>query len=79
MVTKIVVWGLVLAYLGGVLLPRLYWLLAGRPCPRCDRGRLWFQGLAANPWVRLRSWWRCGECRSDVEEVRWGWLESGSN
>jgi hypothetical protein len=67
-------WFLVIAYVGGILAPRLYWLLAGKPCPHCQSGRVSFQGLVENPWRRLRSWWQCDQCHVRLHESRWGRL-----
>ena len=70
-------WLLVAAYAAGVVGPRVFWVVAGRRCPRCESGRLWFGGLAENPWRRLRSWWLCEDCHAKVREIGWGRLERG--
>jgi hypothetical protein len=79
MLLSAALWLLFIAYLAGVVVPRLYWVLAGRRCTHCEQGRLSFRGLAANPWLRLRSWWRCQECSVDLHEGRWGQLETAQN
>lgn len=76
MVAVVSFWLVVAGYLGGVLAPRMYWVMAGRRCPCCEGGRLTFQGLIENPWRRLRSWWRCGQCRAELREAGWGRLEA---
>lgn len=69
-------WSLLLAvYLAGVVVPRAFWVLAGRRCPRCESGRMHFGGLAENPWRRLRSWWCCESCRATLCEASWGRLQ----
>lgn len=68
-------WLLLAVYLAGVVGPRVFWVVAGRRCPRCDGGRLSFGGLVENPWRRLRSWWRCGQCCVELREAAWGRLE----
>jgi hypothetical protein len=67
-------WLLLAAYVAGVVGPRVLSVVAGRRCPHCESGRLSFQGLAENPWRRLRSWWRCGQCCAEVWESGWGRL-----
>jgi hypothetical protein len=68
-------WLFAAAYAAGVVGPRVFWVLAGRRCPQCVRGRLSFQGLVENPWRRLRSWWRCDQCCVELREAAWGRLE----
>jgi hypothetical protein len=73
-------WSLLLAvYLAGVVVPRAFCVLAGRRCPHCAAGRLWFGGLADNPWRSLRSWWHCETCRATLCEASWGRLQPDSN
>lgn len=76
MVGTVVFWVVVGVYVAGVLGPRLFWVMAGRRCPHCESGRLWFAGLADNPWRRLRSWWRCESCHAEIRETAWGRWES---
>ena len=72
-------WLLLAVYVAGVVGPRVFWVAAGRRCPECPSGRLWFAGLAENPWRRLRSCWRCETCQAEVREVSWGRLEATAN
>jgi hypothetical protein len=76
MVGTVVFWLVLGVYVAGVLGPRVFWVVAGRRCPRCESGRLWFAGLADNPWRRLRSWWRCETCHAEIRETAWGRWES---